>query len=40
MTVSRDSSIGIETDYGLEDRGLIPGGGWEFFSLTPCPDRL
>jgi len=21
-------------------RGSIPGGGWEFFSSTPCPDRL
>jgi len=20
-------------------RGSIPGGGWEFFSSTPCPDR-
>jgi hypothetical protein len=20
-----------------EDRGSIPGGGWEFFSSTPCP---
>jgi hypothetical protein len=25
------SSFGIETDYGLDDRGSIPGGGWEFF---------
>jgi len=23
-----------------DDRGWIPGGGWEFFSSTPCPDRL
>jgi hypothetical protein len=22
-----------------DDRGSIPGGGWEFFSSTPCPDR-
>jgi hypothetical protein len=31
------------TDYGLDDRVIevrFPGGGWEFFSLTPCPDRL
>jgi len=25
---------------GSDDRGLIPGRGWEFFSSTPCPDRL
>jgi hypothetical protein len=37
---SRDSSVGIATDYGLDDRGLNPGGSWEFFSSIPCPDRL
>jgi len=24
----------------LDDRDSIPGGGWEFFSSTPCPDRF
>jgi hypothetical protein len=23
-----------------DDRGSIPGGGWEFFSSTPCTDQL
>jgi hypothetical protein len=23
-----------------DDRGSIPGGGWELLSSTPCPDRL
>jgi len=23
-----------------DDRGWSPGGGWEFFSSTPCPDQL
>jgi hypothetical protein len=27
---SRDGSVGIATDYGLDDRGSNPGGGWEF----------
>jgi hypothetical protein len=30
---SRDNSVGITTDYGLDDRDSNPGGGWEFFSL-------
>jgi hypothetical protein len=34
------SSVGIATDYVLDYRGSIPGGGWEFFSATPCPERL
>jgi hypothetical protein len=38
--MSRDSSVGIATGYGLDDQGSIPGGGWEFFSSTPRPDRL
>jgi len=25
---------------GSDDRGSNPGGGWEFFSSTPCPDLL
>jgi hypothetical protein len=39
---SRDSSVGIATDYGLDDRliGVRIVGGWEFFSSTPRPDRL
>jgi len=32
--------LGIETGYGLDDQGSIPGMGWEFLSSTPCPDRL
>jgi len=28
------------TGYGLDDRGSIPGGGWEFFSSPVRPDRL
>jgi hypothetical protein len=28
---------GIATGYGLEDRGSIPGGGWELLSSTLCP---
>jgi hypothetical protein len=24
----------------LDDQGLIPGGGWESFCSTPCPDWL
>jgi hypothetical protein len=23
-----------------DDQGSIPGVGWEFFSSTPCPNRL
>jgi hypothetical protein len=38
--MSRDSSVSIATGYGLDDRGSIPGGGWQFFSSTLCPDRL
>jgi hypothetical protein len=42
---SQDNSVGIATGYGLDDRmsGVrLPagGGGWEFFSSTPCPERL
>jgi hypothetical protein len=35
----RSSSVGIATGYGLDDRGSIPGRGWEFFSSAPRPDR-
>jgi hypothetical protein len=37
---SQDSSAGITTDYGLDDWASNPSGGWEIFSLTPCPDWL
>jgi len=39
---SPSSRFGIaqSVGYGLDDRGSIPGGGWKFFSSTPCPDRL
>jgi hypothetical protein len=30
----------IALGYGLDDRGSIPGGGWEFFSSPPRPERL
>jgi hypothetical protein len=40
ISYSQNSSVGIVTGYGLDDRGSIPGGGYEFFSSTPCPDRL
>jgi hypothetical protein len=32
---SSDSSVGIALGYGLDDRGSIPGGCWEFFSKPP-----
>jgi hypothetical protein len=37
---SRDSSVGIALGYGLDDRGSIPGGCWEFFSKPPRRERL
>jgi hypothetical protein len=40
---SRDSSVGIVTGYGLDDRGSggsFPEGGWKFFSSPPRPERL
>jgi hypothetical protein len=37
---SRDSSVGIVTYYGLDDWISNPGGGWEFFTSTSCPDLL
>jgi hypothetical protein len=37
---SRDSSVGVALGYGLDDRGSIPGGCWEFFSKPPRPERL
>jgi hypothetical protein len=35
-----DRSVGIALGYGLDDRGSIPGRGWEFFSKPPRPERL
>jgi hypothetical protein len=32
--ISWNKSVGIATDYGLDDRDSNPGGGWEYFS--PC----
>jgi len=32
--------VGIAAGYGLDDRGSILGGKWEFFSSTPRPDLL
>jgi hypothetical protein len=37
---SRDSSVGIALGCGLDDRGSIPGGCWEFFSKPPRPELL
>jgi hypothetical protein len=40
---SGGGSVGIATDYGLDDRvwgGLISGGRWEYFSSPPRPDLL
>jgi hypothetical protein len=34
------SSVGIALGYGLDDRGSILGGCWEFFSKPPRPERL
>jgi len=34
------SSVDIVTDYRLDDQGSRVHGGWEFFSLPPCPERL
>jgi hypothetical protein len=33
---SRDSSVGIMGGWKIS----IPGGGWEYFSSPPCPERL
>jgi hypothetical protein len=35
-----DGSVGIALGYGLDDRGSIPGGCWEFFSSPPRPERF
>jgi hypothetical protein len=40
LAESRNSSVSIATGCGLDDRGSYPGGGWEFLSSTPRPDRL
>jgi hypothetical protein len=37
---SRVSSGSIVSDYGLDDRGSIPGRGKGFFLSPLCPDRL
>jgi hypothetical protein len=37
---SRGSSGSIVSDYGLDDRGSIPGRGRGFFSQPLRPDRL
>jgi hypothetical protein len=41
--MSRDSSVGIETGYGLNDRGVgvrVPVEGSRMFSSLLRPDRL
>jgi hypothetical protein len=35
---SAAGSVGIALGYGLD--GSILGGGWEFFSSLPLPERL
>jgi hypothetical protein len=35
---SRDSSVGIATDYVLDGRDLIPGRGKRFLSIPQCPE--
>jgi hypothetical protein len=37
---SRDSSVGIATSYGLDDRSFIHDGGKRFFSTPQSPDLL
>jgi hypothetical protein len=37
---SRDSSVGTEIDYGLNERGSIPGRGKNFLSSPHLSDRL
>jgi hypothetical protein len=37
---SHDSSVGTVLGYELDDWGLIPGGGHEFFSSPPRPEQL
>jgi hypothetical protein len=36
----RDSSVGIATGYGVDDRGSITGRGKTFFCYPQRPDRL
>jgi hypothetical protein len=37
---SQDSSVGVATDYRLNDWGSNSGRGQEFFFMMPCPDWL
>jgi hypothetical protein len=37
---SRNSSVGIATDYGLDGRGSIPGRGKRFLPIPQRPDQL
>jgi hypothetical protein len=37
---SRDSSVGIATDYGLDSRASVLGRDKRFFSSPQCPDQL
>jgi hypothetical protein len=39
LILARNSSVGIRAGWS-DDRGSIPGEGWEVPSSTPCPDRL
>jgi hypothetical protein len=32
--------VRLVTGYGLHEQNLLTSRGWEFFSLTPCPDWL
>jgi hypothetical protein len=40
ISLWNDSSVDIALGYGLDDRGSIPGGWWEFFSKPPRPEQL
>jgi hypothetical protein len=40
VLLSRDSSVGMVTGYGVDGRGSIPGSGKRYFSSAACLDRL
>jgi hypothetical protein len=40
INVSRDSSVGIATGYGLDVGGSIPGRGNRFFATPQIPDHI
>jgi hypothetical protein len=40
VSESRGSLVGIGSGYELDDRGSIPGRGWDFSSSPPRSDRF